>query len=260
MSNYPTAITNLRRALDEAGATMPKNVAAALDDYDTITTEAANITPPTGHELGDAIAAAILAGTHPADDPTVTRLVITQAVSGQVGGALQTAAREAAEHRVRAALHAAHDTLADALHAAGESVGHALTEAHAVLGDLDLDDTETVARQGPDATRAWADAREAVARLRMIDLGCIALAALTSTDSTLIGAGSTLRYAEPDLDLLDAVGKKAGPWEIVRAGHAIDLADAHTIRERQGEVLTMRDERERRHAAALAARRPNYAR
>lgn len=242
MSSYRATLTTLRRALDAAGASLPKPVMKALAESDTITEGAAAITVPTTEELGDAVAAVILDGRDPADDPAVIRLTTLRNLTGE-GGRIAGIARAAAERRTRTALTANHAEVSDALTAAAAAAGDRLTAAHDVLGDVDLAESERIMKMGPDAVRAWADACEVLALLDVVDRGVIALAGLTGSDHSIIGAGSTLRLAHADLEMWEQAGRRADAWTIVSAGKRIDLADRTTITQRQAELTKQREAR-----------------
>lgn len=243
MSNYRTHLATLRRAVTATATKMPKPVADALADCDKIAEAVATMPAPHPHELGDAAAAAILDGRHPADDPTVVRLITIRALTGQVGGALESQAREAGERRVRSALTEHEDRLAGALRAAAQHAGEQLTRAHDVLGDIDLDDAEAVIRQGPDASRAWADAKEAQVQLHLLDAGAIALAGLVGSDHDIISAGRTLRLSVPSLEEYEQLGRQAEPWQIVKAGAGIDLAGRRDVSARRTQLNEQREGR-----------------
>ena len=111
-------------------------------------------------------------------------------------------------------------------------------------------ESAVVLRLGPDAARAWAEARDAVELLRVVDRAWTALVNLTSFAST--STSPTLRLANLDLETLEKVGRKADGWAIVRAGGRIELADATTIRERTDRIANARQNRE--HGRANATR------
>lgn len=95
---------------------------------------------------------------------------------------------------------------------------------------------------GPLAGRAWAEARDAVTTIRVIDRAWTALADLTGLAPASVDP--TLRLADLTLEQFEKVGRKADPWSIVRAGGTIDLADRITIRERTEKISRARQQRQ----------------
>ncbi len=216
-------------AVRQALPTLPKAVAQALADRDKVAAAAAAFRPAGVEDVAAAVVAALIADRDPLEDEQVRRLTTSRALAAPSGDLM--AVVDTAERRVADTLGAHVDAVLDTLHEAAEQAGDVLADAHRVLGDIDLEkDTATVGRMGPDAARAWAQAREASQRLTVLDRAWSALAALTGFASEQ--TDRTTRLADLDLDLFERVGRKAEPWAIVRAGGAIDLADRATIGER----------------------------
>lgn len=242
MSITTTRVGLIRTAVTAAGANLPKPVAQAVADHDKLAALTGAIPVVTAEQIEDAVADALLAGRDPLDDEHVRRLATSRALTGDRGQGIAYGVPLAAERRVVAALTAHADDILATLHAAADTASATLTAAHDILGDHDLGESELILRLGADAARAWAEARDAVQALRVIDRAWTALAELTrfapaSTDPTL-------RLADVTLEQYERVGRKAAPWDLVRAGAVIDLADRTTIRDRVTRITEARQTRQ----------------
>ncbi len=253
MSITSAQIATVRQAVSAAGSTFPKAVTKALADRDKVAVAAAGYATARPDELGDAIVTCLLAGRDPADDEQVRHLTTSRAIAGASGGLL-LAVQDAVERRLIAALRGSVDDLVGIFSSAAAAAGDKLANAHELIGDADLSDSGRILALGPDAARAWAEARDAQQLIRTIDAGWVALAALTGfADGSPYDA--TLRLADLDAETHEKVGRKAEPWDIVRAGGTIDLADAEALAERRDRLATERQQRD--NARAAAARRPS---
>ncbi|WP_148574958.1 hypothetical protein [Nocardioides caldifontis] len=247
MSLTTAHIGMIRQAFTAIGATLPKPVTTALTDADKLA-HANPIPSVTGEQIADAIAACILEDRDPLTDDEVQRLVTAQALGGVTGRNVTYGLGTAGERRVVAAMRAHADTILGALSKAARTAGETLTDAHAIIGDHDLGESEVVLKLGPEAARRWAEARDALTLLRKIDGAWVALANLTRFASTTVEPA--LRLADLNLATFEKVGRKADAWAIVRAGAVIDLADATTIRERSQRLSDEREARQVRIADA----------
>lgn len=229
-------------AMTAAGATYPKAVAKALEDAEKLPTAVAALAAPSADVMAAAVVDCLNAGRDPLDDEQVRRLTTAAVLAGPSGNALTGGVARAAERHVVAALTAEADAILTTFGAAVAEAGATLTGAWRILGDLELTDSTAVLRMGPDASRAWTDARDAQKRIRALDGGWFGLAEATrfasSTDAP------TLRLANLSLEQFEKLGRKAQPWDIVRAGVTIELADRTTIRERVARLTTEREDRE----------------
>lgn len=240
MSLETAHIGVIRQTFAALGADLPKPVTAAVAEFDKLTT--AGVPIATSTQIGDAVADCLLDGRDPLADDHVRALVLSQSLGGSTGTNLDHIVRLAAERRVIAAYRASVDTILATLGKHADHAGQQLADAFALIGDNDLSDTQLVLSLGPDAARAWAEARNAVALLRKIDGAWHALASVTQFAAT--SGEQSLRLADLDLDQLEKVGRRADAWAIVRAGGQIDLADATTIRERTDRTAQARQQRE----------------
>jgi hypothetical protein len=250
MSHTRAHLSNLRTALTVAGADWPKPIAAALADADRVAQQVTTLDGATAEQVGDAVVAAILDGRDPLDDEQVRRVATARALRGTGDGILEHLTAAATERRTLAAVADHADTIADTLCTAADAAGERLHAAHETLGDVDLKDAAAVLSRGPQASRAWTEATEAVTSLRHLDHGILALAQLTRSGSTAQSAGSTVRFADVTLAQRDKLGHKADPWDLVRAGATIALADLDEIRERVDALDLERQQRQDAHDGA----------
>lgn len=237
-----TAHLNLiRTALDTIGAPLPKQVRAALADRDKL----AALTPiptVTGAEVADAVAACLLAGRDPLDDDNIRRLAIARALGSEGSGNMSYGVGQAADRLVAAALTEHAGAILAVLAAATAQHGTTLTRAHAILGDLSLDDSQAVLSLGPDAARCWAETREAVHVLRGVDRAWSSLAEVTRFASS--STPPVLRFAALTLEQYERTGRSADAWTLVQAGAVLELADGDSLRARDRSIAAELQERQ----------------
>lgn len=241
-----THLSMIHAAMAAAGATYPKAVAKALEDAEKLSAAVAALAAPSVDDIAAAVVDCLTAGRDPLDDEHVRRLTTAATLAGPSGNALTGGVSRAGERRVVAALTAEVDTMLTTFGAAVAEAGTTLTGAWRILGDLELTDSTAVLRMGPDASRAWTDARDAQKRIRALDGGWFGLAEATRFASSTDAA--TLRLADVSLEQFEKLGRKAEPWAIVRAGVTIELADRESIRARVERLETERNARENEHA------------
>lgn len=255
MSITITRTQHIRGAVAAAGASLPEAVDQAARDLDTLTELARAFTSPTNAQIQDALAEAMLEGRDPLDDAQLRRLTTAQALTGNDGRAVAYGVPQAGERRLVAALVEHADDILVTLHEAAAKHSANLSTAHALIGDVDLTEADQILRLGPNAARAWAEARDAVQELKIIDRAWTSLAELTRFASS--STEPALRLAALTLEQFDQVGRKADAWAIVRAGAVIDLADRTTIRER---TQALSHARQTRSAVAADGFRQQYRR
>lgn len=235
-------LSMIQQAMTAAGATYPKTVAKAIDERAKLTASAAAIAQPSADDVAAAVADAIIGGRDPLEDETVRRLTTARAIAGPTGDALRGGVDRAAETRIIAAMTTEADAIITAFRTAIADAGATLAASWRILGDLELNDSVAVLKMGPDASRAWTDARDAQKRIRAIDDGWYGLAELTRFASS--SDPKTLRLADVNLETFEKLGRTAEPWAIVRAGITLDLADRTTIRERVERLNIARQDRQ----------------
>ncbi|QDQ98104.1 hypothetical protein [Tomitella fengzijianii] len=222
------------------GATLPESVRNALANADTVRN--ADIRTGGLDLIAPAIADAVLAGTDPVDDPAVQRAVTVQAFGGPTGDGLDRALQRVMDERTTTAIRGEMDAILGGLADAAQQAGQQLSAARRILGDVELDDETTIIRLGADAVRAWADARDAVATLRIIMAGWQALNTLCRFASDALPP--ILALTDADLDHVEQLGRRADAWTLVRSDLSIELADATTARERMTKISEQRAARE----------------
>jgi flagellar hook-basal body complex protein FliE len=245
-NNSSSAIRAVCTALKSIGADLPKPVAQAIADLETLTTAVASIKPPTAEDVFEAAADAILDGRNPFDDEQVRALTAARNFSGS--GALQEGIKNAGQDRIAQAMTANADTLVGILKEAVDAAGKKLTAAHAILGDVDLEDSETILQMGTKAAAAWVQAKTAIQTIDNVIPGWYWLAELTRFANASIDP--SFRLADLDLDTIEKVGRKANAWAIVKAGGTIDLATRTTAKQRPEAYAKALTARGNDHAAA----------
>ncbi len=219
-------LTILNQSLKHLNIAPPKAVADAIELAAKVNALANSIAPAPNGLLGATIAAALLAGRDPAADKEVQRLRTLESILPLAGPNV----RAWAEANIIAALTENTDVMLEAWRAASVTAGENLTATFELVGDVELNDSETFLRHGPEGAQAWANARTAVDTLKNLAQAWAALAELTH-----FGPNSgypVLRLAELDADTLDKVGRTADAWTLVRAGIHIELADRATMPQR----------------------------
>jgi hypothetical protein len=246
-NNSASAIRAVCTVLKTIGADLPKPVAEAIADLETLTTAVASIKPPTAEDVFEAAAAAILDGRNPFDDEQVRGLVAARNFSDS--GALQEGIKNAGHNRVAEAMTANADTLVGILKEAVDAAGKELTAAHAILGDVELGNSETILQMGTKAAAAWVQAKTAIDTIEKVLPGWYWLADLTRFASASMDP--SFRIADLAIDTIEKVGRKANAWAIVKAGGTIDLATRTTAKQRPEAYAKALQEREDHNAGAF---------
>ena len=250
MSYDPTTrshIAAVRTALTTIGKTFPQPVLDALKKHDLIIARGREFTPVTEDQLAAAVATAYLAGTDPCDDETVRHMLASRTLGGNLTAGYGLSLEGPAMGRVVTALTAAADDIIDTLIGPADEAGRDLTQASDLLGDQD--DPAAIIRAGVTAVEAWTRAQKARKIITTIDAGWYALANLAGFDPSQ--NTPVLRITAASLDLLEAAGRRADAWAVVRAGGVISLADRETLRERIDDIDTESQGRVSKQAADL---------
>lgn len=235
-------LTILRQSLTHLNITPPQAVTDAMELAAKANAAANAIAPPSNGLLGATIAAALLAGRDPAADKEVQRLRTLESILPSAGPSV----RAWGESNVIAALTEHADVMLETWRAASVTAGENLTTTFELVGDVELNDSETFLRRGPEGAAAWASARTAVAQLQDLAQAWTALAELTRFGSA--GGYPVLRLAALTADDLDKVGRTADAWTLVRAGVRIELADRATMPQRIASLADGRQEQIQRQA------------
>lgn len=240
-------IAFVRNALTAVGATFPKAVTKAMAERDQINAAARDYIPATRDQINAAVTECFLNGRDPAEDEHVRHLVMSNALVGEFD--LSQPVKMHAEHRIVEAIAEHADDILTMLAGPTEEAGRKLTESHAKNGEES--DPAVIIGKGVDAVEAWTHAQRAVDLLRTIDKAWVALAHLTGFANPELDP--VLRLADVNVETFDKAGRKATPWDIVRAGGTISLADRTTAPERARRVLEQSERRQAETDGAYAA-------
>lgn len=244
-------VAGLFTTFDRVGATPPKPVAAAHHRLVATTAAFKERPHPNADALPLAVLAAVEDGRDPATDATVQRIVTAQVLAGRHNLDDELAAILIDDLRDVVRTHT--DGIVGAWRTPFDKAAADLTTALEVLGPLDLDDTATVVRKGPEATTAWTNATNAAATITAIHAGWLHLR-LFLTGSHLAKPRRLLVVAPVDpatwLDR-DLDGTAPDPWNALCNGlplalstpadvdaltAAIDKAAAHRVAQAEEEA------------------------
>lgn len=229
-------LTILRQSLTHLNITPPKAVTDAIELQARANALADGIAPAPNGLLGATIAAALLAGRDPAADKEVQRLRTLESILPIAGPSV----RAWAVANVITALTENADVMLEAWRGVSVTAGENLTATFELVGDVELNNSETFLRHGPQGAEAWANARSAIDQLNALGQAWTALAELTRFGSA--GGYPVLRLAALTAADLDKVGRTADAWTLVKAGVRIELADRATMPQRIASLADGRQE------------------
>lgn len=251
---YNAKLTLILTAIEAAGGTTPEPLKQLATDAAQLQGRAREFQSSQIPDLAAAWAEATLDGRDITEDPAIIRALFLHAIGD---GDLAYAAQNVVERRAITALTAIQDDILATLKAGFDQAGATLTRAYGILGNTRLDDTTTVFGLGPIAVQAHQDAVKARRTTRTIDQGWYALAELTRFADP--GTEHVTRWADLPLTTFEQHRRSKDVWDLVAAGHTLDLAiDTHTVQERQQRLTTERAEREARPERDARKARPNY--
>lgn len=252
-ASFRTSARGLLATFVSLDVPAPKPVADAAARLEA-TTEAFHQLPPPGpNDVPMAVIAALDAGIAPADSPDVRRALVAYDLAGRatlddsVGAVLRDELQAAARDH-------ADDTIA-AWSAPFDAAAERIAKAHAVLGGLDLGDTDAIIRRGGKAAEAWGTARAATAVIDTVVAGWASLH-LFLTGNHHDKRHRLLLIADIDPDTwIDQhlEGSKAEPWKAVSDGHRLRLP---TLAEVKTAVAAIEDAKDRRALDAESNARP----
>jgi len=228
MTDRATART-LLSALETTGANMPK-VAAAYAHATKISDSVHALGIPQD-ALALAVSAALEDDRDPGTCPEVQRIVATNAFANP---GITVAVDAQAFEGFRAVCRHNLDAIVKALRTPFDAAAATLTEAHARIGDVPLEDTGTIMRKGADVAEVWAKATAAVKVIDAAEAGWQALGTITGASS------SDQRYRVLRIAVVDHAtwverefeGQKLSPWDATRAGLALSLPTVSEYRQR----------------------------
>lgn len=244
------ATASVRRLFHTLDVPPPGPVAEAFDRHDTITTGIDNIA--VGN-LARLVTDALIDGRDPTTDPDVQRAVTANAVTDAKPSIVS-----AAMDRLTTTILDQSDQIIEAWRDPFNRAAADLHAAYEVLGDIDLTDTDTIVRLGPDATAAWAKATTATTTVNLCVDGWHTLRILTRGMGDVRRDHRVLVMAHVDgAAILDGTlgDRQPDPWEIVRGGWTLSLATPDELNERVAAIATERDRR----ATAVEANRKRAA-
>lgn len=194
---------------------------------------------------------AVLSDRDPITDDDVLRAMLNSVL---FTGNLDHAAGNIIENRVIEDLSIDVDEIVSTLKSAADKAGQTLADAYAILGDVGLDDIQTVFNMGPEAVAAHQAVAQAKGTLRTIDLAWVSLAELTRFSMVPEFA---IRMGDMNVDQWQQARRSKDPWDIVRAGGTVSLAaDYDTVKQRQARLdKEMRERAEAPGRAEKEARR-----
>lgn len=248
-----TLAAAIERTANHLGAKIPAPVAQAMQLH-TAATAAIGATAPHGAQLVTAYLEAIEADRDPLTDPAV----IAAATADQLAERRPALAAEV-DARATRRIVAATDAITKALAPGFAKVTTALTEAHAELGDVDLNDHATILHQRNQAPQAWAQAVDACTIVEAtVHLYALLRQAAGYNDPAL---PSVLRVCTTPPGWEKPKRGRPSAWELQKLGATFALADDATLAQRLDDYhRSLTDARRTaQEAAATATKRAPYA-
>ena len=222
-------------SIGSTGATAPK-IADAYAHAVQISKSASELYIPQD-SLSLAVFAALEDGRDPGNDEEVRRIVATNTFANPgITQSLDTLAWEGFRTVCRSNLL----TAVKAMRVPFDAGAATLAKAHALIGDVPLEDTATIIARGGEVAEAWAQATKAVKVIDAADNALQALGTITRTSSN-DRRYRVLRLAEVDYATwitLELEGRKVSPWEAVRMGLTLSLPTVAEYRERVSVITT----------------------
>lgn len=237
------------------GIPLPAEVADAAERTATVVSRLSERPNGQGDTLTLAVIAAVEAGTDPAADPEVQRVLAARDLDGLVmlPGIVSDTLAELERETIR--LYA--PELVDSWRPAFDAAATKLAECHQALDGTPLADTETVVRLGPAASAAWASAQDAAATIDRIHASWSALHNLVMGTEVrvfrmlAIADINPKRWLSSDLD-----EKPADPWDALGRGLSLRLPTVVDFTEQAAAIRSAIKERDEAEADRAAERRP----
>jgi hypothetical protein len=222
-------------ALDKVGAKAP---AAVTESYATTVrvSQAVREIGVRPETIYPAVAAALTRGDDPILDADVMRILVSGMISnpGVTAGVEDiafTAFREVAAELA--------DSIVAAFAKPFDRAAAELVTAHDLIGDVPLEDSDTILRIGGDAPAQWAKAQAAAATITSIVRGWVALADFTRHPTDPI-RHQVLRVAAVDFQTWQTgqlEGKHADPWAAILEGLTLSLPTYSEYAERVDTIV-----------------------
>jgi hypothetical protein len=205
------------------GAKLPAPVLESYDRLTRIAKKAETIYPPRG-ALIDAVLAALDADRDPVTDPDVQRAHLAMQIGSSEGVGRQVTEVAAGQMRDTFSLHA--EAIVKAWQKPFNAAAAELATAHERIGDVPLEDTDTILRAGGDIAAVWAKAQQAAAVVDQLDVAWLALATLTRF-APIDPRFPALRIADVDAEQWASAGlerKSVTAWNAQLSGLRLSLA------------------------------------
>jgi hypothetical protein len=202
---------------------MPTAIAQIHERYVKVEAAMSAQTMPS-KSVAEAVLAAIEAGNDPTTDPTVQQALTGAELASRMGLTDEVPGIVLEELAARCRTHG--DELVDAWRVSFSAAASAITDALAVLGPIDLDDTRAVVRKGADATTSWTAATEATRTIAAINSGWGAFHALVKNGRFPDKKHALLRIAAVPGDVWlerDLAERLPDPWAAVLEGLELSL-------------------------------------
>ncbi len=199
-----TAASNIIKTFTHLDVSPPRAVATAIDRRSTMLGKLKAWKPPMRGVLASAVLDAIGRDADVANDPAVIDALRWAQLDGH-GALTDTMTRQLLED-LRTAFTQNADKITSCWGGAVEAADKKLSEAHAVLGSVDIDDTAMIIRRGGEAATAWGSATEAFETIDHAVKGWRSLYSFTRgrapsvPDSLIVSDPSPEQYRDgPDL-------------------------------------------------------------
>jgi hypothetical protein len=229
-----TTIRTVLATAEELGATVPEALTDSHASLLELIARADTLKAELSDDIGAKVVAALDAGTDPLEDPAVQQAAIRTVLADRC----HAVDRAIDDRTTRYLTDHGLDLLACF---AGPFADAAATIDGALdrLGDVDLADTKTVARRGPDAAAAWAEVQKAEETIAAVLQAWKILSTRESGVPRIDKRYRALQIADvPASDFVAQTDSTAEltPWELARKGWPLSLAMPDTYAERVAAV------------------------
>lgn len=221
------AATTVQSTFTTLGVKLPKALAVAFDQAETIAAKAPHLGGKPG-DLERVVREASLAGREPAADPAVQTALAAQTLAGN--RMLDDALTGTAHGSIRDACVAHLDAIVGDWRQHFDTAAGALTAAHQRIGDLPLDDTAPILAKGGDVAEVWAQAQTAQRTIDTVLDGWTNLMRLIHV--SLSPDHRALKLAPLTLTQWQTLPAKLTAWDAVRAGLALSVPTLEEYRAR----------------------------
>lgn len=228
----------IHSAFTALGVNPPKAIVEAHDLADRVLTANSYLLKTDHGSLAGAVATALEAGTDPASDPDVQRVITCSAFTESLSREVESIVNE----RLTATYRQHSDAVVKALLKPFDAAAAKMQAAHDVLGSVDIRDTASVLGRGGDAPQAWSDATNASTTLDTIRTAWVALASLVRQPPEPHFFILQTADVEPRVWLDKQLKEqKWKPWQLVCEGIALSLPTMTEYRARIARMVAAQD-------------------